>query len=476
MIYGTATIIGRFLSFMLYPLYSNFITKSEIGNISNIFAIIAFINILYTFGMESAFFRFYKKDDLQYSKNVYSHSFIAMFVIGAIFSISIFFLAPQIAPIIADSSADADLIRIAAFIPFLDTLIVVPYALLRMTRQAKRFALTRLSLIVFAVIMNLILVAILQMGIYGVFIANLISNIAGIAIFSKSIFSFLIPKLDLPLLKQMLRFGLPTIPASFSAIVLQVADKPIIKAILGSEQLGLYSVNYKLGIPMMLAVSVFDYAWKPFYLSHYQEEGAKALFARVLTYFTLICALMFLFISFFIEFIVMVPFIGGRLINPDYWSGLSIVPIILAAYYFNGVFSNIASGFNITKRTEYLPISVGFAALISIIINIIFLPVFGIYVAPWATFIAYFSSALILYIFQHKIYHVKYEWSRLFTIYIVTIILYITVSYITHTLNFWLSITIKAVAFSSFIFILFLSGFFKRSEIDELAKIFRKSS
>jgi len=204
-------------------------------------------------------------------------------------------------------------------------------------------------------------------------------------------------KFDRTLLMEMLRFGLPTLPASLSAIVLQIADRPILKAMTNSSEVAMYTVNYRLGIPMMLLVSIFEYAWKPFYLTHYEDEEHERLFSRVLTYFTLFSGIFFLLVGFFMEFLVRMPFIGGKFINPEYWSGMGIIPIILGGYYFNGMFTNFSAGFHIKKKTEYLPLTIGLAAIVNVVMNIVLIPYYGIYGAAWATFVAYLVSAIAAY-------------------------------------------------------------------------------
>jgi O-antigen/teichoic acid export membrane protein len=411
-IYGVFTILGRFLAFLLYPLYSNFIPHADIGNIANIFAIIAFMNIVYSFGMESAFFRFYDQNSLSISKKAFTHSFLMILSVGILSTVVIAFYSNELANILLDKSGNSYLIIGISLIPLFDSLILIPYALLRMTRRAKRFAMTRFSLLMLIIALNILFVVIFKLGINGVFYANIISSFVGVCVMAPELIKHLNPNFDWPMLKDMLKFGIPTIPANFSAIILQVADKPIIKAMLGAEKLGVYSVNYKLGIPMMLFVSVFEYAWKPFYLTHHTEPDAKKLFSKVLTYFTTLSGGLFLVISLFIDYLVQIPFIGGKLINQSYWHAMGIIPIVLAGYYFNGMFTNFAAGFHITKKTQYLPIAIGIAALVNIGINIALLPVLDIYSGAWATLIAYAVSAAILYYFARKNYPIDYEFGK----------------------------------------------------------------
>ena len=473
-VYGVFTIVGRFLTFLLTPIYSNYLTMEEVGDINNIYSIIAFIMVIYCFGMESSFFRFYEKDNFEINKKVYSHTYLTIALISfAISSVFIIF-SSSIAPAISDLPNAINLILIASLIPFFDALMIIPYTFLRMTRQAKKFSMIRFVLIIVAVALNFLFVVYLRWGAEGVLYAQMIANVIGVMIFIPNVIQYFKFSLDLALLKQMLKFGLPTIPASLSSIVLQVADRPILKALTNNTEVGMYSVNYRLGIPMMLFVAVFDYAWKPFYLSHYQEENAKRLFSRVLTYFTLACSAVFLLTSLFIPYFVQVPFIGGKFINPDYWVGMGIIPIILAGYFLNGIFVVFSAGFYITKKTQYLPIAVGIAAFVNIAMNFVLIPIIGYWGAAWATFAAYLVSAGVLYYFQQKIYPLTYEFKRVILIISLSLLLYLGIILIADEFFKDNGLIFRVLAILLFVFLLWLFNFFTKGELDFIKKLFKR--
>jgi O-antigen/teichoic acid export membrane protein len=474
LIYGVFTIIGRFLTFLLTPIYTNYIPMKELGDVIYLFSFFAFLNILNTIGMESAFFRFYSKDDINLSKKVYTHAFISILLFSLFISLIILIFAVPISSNFKDIKDAVFVIRISALIPLVDTILVIPYALLRMTRKARKFSLIRFCLITIAVVLNVIFLAVIHTGAKGIFLAQLIASTVGLLVFSKDIFENLKLKLDWKLFKDMFRFGIPTLPANLSAMVLQIADRQILKPLTDSSSVALYSVNYRLGIPMMLMVSIFEYAWKPFYLGNFQESDSKSIYARVLTYFTMMCAGVFLCTGLFVEFIVRLPFVGGRLIAPVYWSGLGIIPIILGGYYFNGVFTNFAAGFHITKKTEYLPIAVGIAAVVNIALNFLTIPIFGIWGAAWATLIAYAVSAGILYYFVRKIYPLKYEWKRVGIIILSTLIVYGLSIYFSKGLDLFISFGIRIAALILFFVLLWIFGFFTKGEIQGIKRLFSR--
>lgn len=476
LIYGFATVFGRFLNFLLTPLYSNLLFGTEYEFVIYIYSLLAFINVVYSFGMESAFFRFYAHDNIEQSKKVFTQSFFMINIISLITTLLILFSSEKIAFVIAPELETASyLIRIAAFIPFFDALILIPMGLMRMTNQAKKFAAIRFSLIFITVVLNLIFLNIMGMQAEGVIYAQLIASFIGFAYLIQMIYKNFLNVLDIKLLLRMMKFGLPTLPANLAAIILQVADRPILTELTNSyHEVVTYQINYRLGIPMMIFVTVFEYAWKPFYLSNYREENSKELFSRIFTYFTLAAAGIFIIITLFIAYIVKMPGIGGEFfINPEYWSGLHIIPIILLAYYFNGVFTNISAGLLIEKQTKYLPIAVGLAAIVNIIVNFTLIPKFGYTGAAWATLIAYLTSAVFVYVVTRKIYPVNYEWKRILKIALATAFIFYADLLFSSFLDDLIIVIIKMILLLTFLFILKYLGFFAETE-KELIRRFLK--
>lgn len=454
LVYGVSTVAGRFLTFLLTPLYTNFLTASEIGEVAAIFSMIAFVNVLYSLGLEPAFMRFWEKDDDQKNKRVYTGAFFGIACIGVVVTLLTILFAPSIAssPLLQIESNGANIIRMAAMIPLFDALVLIPFARLRMKRQPRKFAILRFVAILINVSLNGILVVWLGFHLEGVVLAGVISSAAAFLIFLPSVLSTFKAQGRDPargsLLKEMFGFGLPTVPSSFSSVMVLVVDRPILLLLTSSATVGLYQTNFRLAIPLMMFVTVFEYAWKPFFLNHRDDPEAKPLFARVLTLFTVVCGLVFLTTAFFIPYIVQMPFIGGKFINPAYWSGLTIIPIIMAGYFFNGVFINMAAGLHITKKTWWFPIATGVAAILNVVATFLlvpvnsFLPVSGIEGAAWAKVIAYIGSAVVLYWYVQKVYFISYDFKRITTIIMITAALYFGVTLVTDdtTLRLWLSI------------------------------------
>ena len=421
-IYGLSSIVGRFLNFLLVPFYTNFLARAEVGVFGYLYSYIAFAFVLYGYGMDSVYMRFVASQESGEKKHVVSAPFFSLLGTSFLFSLLIYFSATSIEGLLNVGAERADLvghaawilfIRYSAWILFFDTLAIVPFAYLRMENRAKLFAGMRILNIVITVVLTIIMFVFLRMRVEVVFIANLIASASTSLILVWIVSPELTVRIPGKLYREMLRFGLPYIPAGLAGIAIQVIDRPILKAMTNNETVGIYTANYRLGVLMMLVVGMFDYAWRPFFLTHAKDGDAPKLFSKVFTYF--VALLMFVFITgtMFIEDIVRIRLFGGHFIGSEYWGGLKIVPVILLAYVFTGAYVNFVVGVYLEKKTKYLPYATGAGAAANIIANYFLIPPLGIMGAAIATLISYVVMAAGIYFPSQRFYRVEYQWSRI---------------------------------------------------------------
>jgi O-antigen/teichoic acid export membrane protein len=273
----------------------------------------------------------------------------------------------------------------------------------------------------------------------------------------------------------MIKFGLPTLPSNLSAVALQVADRQIMKIFISDAEIGIYQINAKLAIPMLLFFTVFDYAWKPFYLNNFQEKDAKKLFSRVLTYYILASSFILIFISFFIEYFVRIPIWSGRyLISPEYWGGIGIISIIMLGYLINGIITNFAAVFHIEKQTKYLSFAIGISALVSVIMNFILIPQIGSIGAAFSLLIGYFVGAIAMKFFQNKVsYKINYEWRRILIIAFLTALIFGIEKIFFSDFDLTFAFFVRIGLIILYLFFLKILGFFTSGEISEIKKLFR---
>lgn len=473
-VYGVSTVLQRFLTFLLTPMYTNYLTKGEIGDVTAMYAMIAFVNIAYSLGMEPAYMRFYARDDATRSQVVYGTSYRIVLVLAVVVTwLTIVFAGPIGTSTFLQLHGDAaTLISIAALVPLFDALVLIPFAKLRMDRTPRRFALLRLLNVVLNVIFNIVFVIQLGWRIEGVLWAGVLSAACTFLFFVPDIFRALRTRFDASIAREMMRFGLPTVPSSLSAIMVQVADRPIMLMLVGNAAVGMYQTNFRLALPMMLVVTVFEYAWKPFYLHHRDDADAKAVFSRVLTLFTVACGVVFLGTALFMPYVVTMPFIGGRFINPQYWSGLGIVPVVLFAYFFNGVFTNLAAGFHITKRMSFFPLATGIAAIVNVGATFLLVPVMDIQGAAWAKVAAYVASVGVLAVALARVYPVRYDVLRVSTAVAIAAAIYLGIMMLPS--DDTLQIVVRLLSIPAYIALLLITKVIGTSTLRTLTTLLRR--
>ncbi|MBI1804276.1 MAG: polysaccharide biosynthesis C-terminal domain-containing protein [Ignavibacteriae bacterium] len=412
-IYGASTILSRFLNFLLVPFYTNVLVPGEFGIVSYIYSMIAFVNVIYSYGMESAYFKYASTMELGTEKQNFSTPFLSLFMTSVLFSFAIVAAASPIVGALKIPPEYKSIVLYAAGILALDAIAIIPFASLRMEHRAKLFATVKFLNILTNVVMNVLLLAVFHKGVTGIFISGFVASALTVVLLLPTILRHLIVDMKNDLLGALVRFGLPSIPAGLAAMAVQVIDRPILRSLTDDATVGIYQANYRLGIFMMLIVQMYDYAWRPFYFSMAKEENAKEVFARVLTYIVLLMSVVFLVLTFFIGDIVKISIFGRHLIHQNYWGGLNIVPIVLLGYLFLGMYTNISAGLYIEKKTNYLPIITLIAAAVNIAANYTLIPSMGMLGAAWATFWAYLAMAIAGYFFAQRVYPVRYEWGRM---------------------------------------------------------------
>ena len=426
LIYGTSTIVGRFLQFLLVPLYTNLFAPSEFGIFANIYAYIAMLNVLFSIGLESGYFKFASTLEVGTKKENFSHPFLTVCLNAFILSSILFFFSSDFTSVFQIAPVRQDLIKYTALILFFDAIVLVPFAYLRLNNKPKIFALIKIINIIVNVSLNVLLIVVFKYGIEAIFISNLVASVLTFIILLPIIIKNLKISFNKKLLIELFKFSIPYIPAGISSNIVQVISRPILTYLTDSSTVGIFQANYKLGIFMMLFVSMFDFAWRPFFLNNAREKNAKQMFSKVMTLFILAASAIFLVLSVFIDNIGMmnIPF-KGHLIGEAYWGGLKIVPIILLSYLFYGIYINLMAGIYIEKKTKYLPLITGVGAVISICTNFLLIPELNIIGAALASLFSYTAMTIGIYIVAQKYYKIEYEFNKIAYIFILLGISYV---------------------------------------------------
>lgn len=467
-VYGMGHILSRLITFLLIPLYTNTFAREELGVYTLVFSYIAILTIIYSYGMDTAFFRFYILDDSPQGRNrIFSTAFLTIIITSILFSLSIYLFR---APIAADLfGADIQqlgvnlplMIGLSAGILLFDSLVLMPFLILRAEEKPLPFILLKLLNVVINFACNIVLLVWMKKGVEGIFIANLISSALTFLLMLPIALGHFKFAFHWPTFKELFAFGIPYLPSTLSVSLMDTIDKIILERLDSVSVVGLYGPNAKLGMFMALFITAFRFAWHPFFLSTSKQENAKAVFTKVFTYVLLACSFVFLFFSLFIDDIVRLRIGHFSLLGEEFWEGTVVVPIIFLAYIFYAAYLNFIIGIYLEKKTKYLPFITGAGILGNVIGLYALIPMFGYVGAAWARVFAYIIMATALYFVGQKLYPMRYEWGRLAKMAAVVALLF----FVGRSGQFMPSILLKTLLFLAYPLILWLARFFEKSEL-----------
>ncbi len=416
LVYGTSTVLARLLNFCLVPFYTYYLIPGQYGIIATVFAAVALFNVVFLFGMDQSYLRF--ASDAPDKNKVFRQCFYGVLINGAVLGGLLWLFNESAARLIGITSQAGYLLKLAAVILFLDVLNMIPFTKLRLERRAWYFASVRTASIVVNVLGNIYFIAVLHKGIASILWANIFASLASLLLLSPVVYSELKQNysfaFDWKLEKEMLAFAWPFVPSGLASLFVSVIDKPILVHLAGPEQVGIYQANFKIGVFMMLIVSMFDQAWRPFFLAHAKDNDAKDTFARVLSYFAALASWVLLGLIFLIPDIIQSNLLGSfHLIAPAYWSGLAVIPLVLGGYFCYGLYVNFMVGPVLTKKTRVLLWITLLGAAVSITTNLTLVPQLGILGAGWAVLLSYATMAVALFCFTQRVYPICYEYKKL---------------------------------------------------------------
>lgn len=428
--YGLSSIVGRALNYLLVPLYTAVFLPEEYGVVSYLYAFVAFFNILYTYGMETAFFRFANKPDADKQK-LYNQVLSLIISSSLLFTLILILASQPIATYIGYPEQQEYIIWLALVLA-IDAIVAIPFARLRLEGRPIKFASIKLSNILLTVGANMFLLVLCRhiyqgdylpsfrplvqqiynpaFGVGYIFLINLVANALLIPMLWREFKDFRF-NLNKELLQPMWVYAYPLLFMGMAGMVNEVIDRILLERMLpegfyegmtNMGAVGVYSACYKLSIFMTLAIQAFRYAAEPFFFSQSGEQNSPTTFALVMKWFVIACAFIFLFISANLEDFALL------LRSADYREGIMVVPILLLANLFLGVYYNLSVWFKLTDKTKYgTYISFGGAA-ITILFNLLLIPVLGYMGSAIATLVCYFSMALASYLLGNRHYPIPY--------------------------------------------------------------------
>lgn len=474
-VYGMGTIVPRLLNyFLLTPFYTRIFIQGEYGVITELYAYMAFLLVLLTYGMETTFFRFAEKGPDP--KKVFSTSLFSLFVTSVTFIVLILIFAQPIATVM-EYPHNKEYIILFSLIVAIDAFSAIPFVYLRQKNKAFRFSVLKVINVLINIGLNFFflwlcprlhqqdpdswirLVYDPSVGVGYAFIANLAASAITLVLLLPEI-SRIKPGIDLQLLRRMLSYSFPLLIVGLAGMINEVSDKIIFKFLLivpdGVEdqkayvmaQLGVYGASYKLAVLMTLFIQMFRFAAEPFFFSQAKESNAKEVYADVMKYFIIFGLFIFLGVMFYLDII-------KYFIGPKFWEGLFIVPLILLANLFMGITFNLSMWYKLNDLTHYGAYIALIGAFVTIVLNVLLVPKFSYLGAAWGHFGTYLVMVVVSYFWGQKFYPINYPLARIGFYFLFAMVLFL-ISYFLPVENQWISRIVNTILLASFVLVTFI--------------------
>jgi len=438
-VYGLSSIIGRILGYLLVPLYTRVLSEAAYGSVIELYSYIALILIFLTYGLETAFFRF--AESTGKPKTVFSTAFISILLSSIVFLIFALGFKQNIADLI-EYSLKPEYITYLALILFFDAISTIPFADLRLQDRALRFVSIRLTGIFLNIILNLFFILlipwlIIQHGnlawvqwlqvldsqfekVEYILISNVISSAIMVLMFIPQWIKLRL-EFNFDIWKKMIIYALPLIIFGLAGAINEVIDRVLLKYLLpeniAMSEVGIYGAVYKVSILMTIFIQAYRYAAEPFFFAHEKHKDSKIIYANMMKYFVLVTALIFLGTMLYMDIII-------HFIGKNFRAGAHVIPILLLANLFLGIYYNLSIWYKLTNKTRYGAYISIIGALITLSLNFYWIPRFSYTGSAWATLICYSSMMLISYFWGQKYYPIPYKLGRILLYLGSTLLLY----------------------------------------------------
>ena len=473
-IYGLSSIVGRFLNYLLVPLYTAKLSAASggYGVITNVYAYTALLMVILTYGMETTFFRYVNKEGENPDK-VYSTTMISVASTSLLFVLLVLLFLQPISSFMgyADHSS---YIWVMAVTVAVDAFACIPFAYLRYKKRPMKFAILKLANIMMAILLNLFFFLLLPAwtGDGGLvdagyaFYINLFCSVALLFFLLKEItavkFDF-----DKALLRRMLSYSWPILVLGVAGILNQTADKILFPYIYqgtdAHSQLGIYGAASKIAMIMAMITQAFRYAYEPFVFGNNNDKDSRNTYAKAMKFFIIFTLLAFLVVMAYID---LLKYIIGR----DYWEGLKVVPVVMAAEIMMGIYFNLSFWYKLIDKTIWGAWFSGIGCVVLITVNVLFVPRYGYMACAWAGFMGYASAMTISYLVGQKKYPINYPLKEIVLYVALAAVLYIGIGYSNRLLPLWAALAVNTLIIFLFIAYIVKKDFNKNMNISLINK------
>lgn len=463
-VYGSGTLLSRLLGFILLPIYTRFLTPADYGILSLFFITGSILAIIAKLGFGSALFRevIYQESE---QSTVMSTSLYFLIGESVIFFGALIVFSSNISNLIFSTPDYAYLLRLIFATRFLEIFKVIVMARLRIQEQSKLYATISVLNFLVGAFFNVYFIVVLKRGVEGLITAGLITTAIFSLIYLVLLRQDLKPRISFPILRRLLSFGVPLVPAGLSSLLMTSADRYFLQHFSTTAEVGLYSIGYKIGLIMNLIVQSIQLAWPAIMFDLAKQPKAEWQFSKILTYYLLILGFIGLGLALFAREALII------MTTPKFHDAYIVVPLITISYIFYGLRFITNTGLATQNKMKYIPPIIIGSAVLNLYLNYLFIPRYGMMGAAGATVISYFILVVVQTAVNLHFWYIPYEYKRIAKIGLVWGIMY-GIGLLIKMPSIWLNIGLKLILMTSYPLILYLLKFYEPREIVAIKKIF----
>ena len=436
-IYGVSSIVGKFLNWMLVPMYTRVLaTESDYGIVTNLYAWTALLMVILTYGMETGFFRFMNKKEIALPMRVYATTLFSIALTSVLFVVLIFSALTPISDSLGYGS-NPEFVGMMSGIVAVDAFCCIPFAFLRYQGKAVRFA----SIKLFNIFLNIVLVLFFLIAcpwLYDhapalvdwfyipdyqvgyIFVANVITSLVTFVLLFPDMIPGLREKASFVLLKQMLAYSFPILILGIAGIFNQTADKILFPFLfedkeMANTQLGIYGACFKIAVVLVMFTQAFRYAYEPFIFAKNKDDDSKKSYSEAMKYFIIFALLIFLAVMFYID-------IFKHIVPASYYPGLRVVPIVML---FFGIYFNLSFWYKLIDQTQWGAYFSTIGCVATILIIVLFAPTYGYMACAWASFVSNLVMMLLSYFIGQKKFPIQYDLKSVITYSVLATVFYL---------------------------------------------------
>ena len=439
-IYGVSSIVGKFLNWMLVPMYTRVLaTESDYGIVTNLYAWTALLMVILTYGMETGFFRFMNKKEIALPMRVYATTLFSIALTSVLFVVLIFSALTPISDSLGYGS-NPEFVGMMSGIVAVDAFCCIPFAFLRYQGKAVRFA----SIKLFNIFLNIVLVLFFLIAcpwLYDhapalvdwfyipdyqvgyIFVANVITSLVTFVLLFPDMIPGLREKASFVLLKQMLAYAFPILILGIAGIFNQTADKILFPFLfedkeMANTQLGIYGACFKIAVVLVMFTQAFRYAYEPFIFAKNKDDDSKKSYSEAMKYFIIFALLIFLAVMFYID-------IFKHIVPASYYPGLRVVPIVMLGELFFGIYFNLSFWYKLIDQTQWGAYFSTIGCVATILIIVLFAPTYGYMACAWASFVSNLVMMLLSYFIGQRKFPIQYDLKSVITYSVLATVFYL---------------------------------------------------